>query len=61
MKAVRKHFNGLLIVGGGITRAETAASLSKAGADLIVVGNLLEERDFRRQLVPIVKAVKGNA
>ncbi len=61
VKAVRKHFKGLLIVGGGITTAETAAMLSKAGADLLVIGNLLETKDFRRKLVPIVKAVRGNA
>lgn len=59
--AVRNHFKGLLIVGGGITTAETAALLSKAGADLLVIGNLLEAKDFRRKLVPIVKAVKGKA
>jgi heptaprenylglyceryl phosphate synthase len=35
--------------------------LSKAGADLLVIGNLLEAKDFRRKLVPIVKAIKGNA
>jgi phosphoglycerol geranylgeranyltransferase len=61
VQAVRKHFKGLLIAGGGITTPETAVLLSKAGADLLVIGNLLEAKDFRRKLVPIVKAIKGNA
>lgn len=58
VSAVRKHFNGLLIVGGGITNPETAAMLGSAGADLLVIGNLLETKDFKRKLVPIVKAAR---
>ena len=40
--AVRRAFDGFLIVGGGIRDAETAGRLSGAGADAIVVGTLLE-------------------
>jgi phosphoglycerol geranylgeranyltransferase len=61
VKSVRKHFKGLLIVGGGITTPETAVQLSNAGADILVIGNLLETKGFKTQLVPIVKAIKGNA
>ena len=32
VKAVRKHFKGLLIVGGGVTTSETATALARAGA-----------------------------
>lgn len=40
--AVRRVFDGFLIVGGGIRDAETAGRISAAGADAIVVGTLLE-------------------
>jgi len=56
--AVRKHFKGLLIVGGGITSAQTAASLSKAGADLLVIGNLLETENFKAKIGPIAKVLR---
>jgi phosphoglycerol geranylgeranyltransferase len=57
VKAVRKHFNGLLIVGGGITAPRTATALAEAGADLLVIGNLLETKDFSEKLLPITKAL----
>ncbi len=55
VKAVRKHFKGLLVVGGGITTPQAAATLAEAGADLLVIGNLLETKDFESKLLPIVK------
>lgn len=58
VKAVRKHFKGLLIVGGGITTPQTANRLAEAGADLLVIGNLLERKDFERKLLPITKALR---
>jgi phosphoglycerol geranylgeranyltransferase len=58
VKAVRRHFKGLLIVGGGVTTPETAAALERAGADLLVIGNLLETKDFRRKLLPITQALR---
>ena len=57
VRAVRKHFRGLLIVGGGITNPQTAKALGSAGADLLVIGNLLETKDFRARLLPITKAL----
>ena len=59
VKAVRKHFKGLLIVGGGITTRQTATKLADAGADLLVIGNLLETKDFRSKLLPITNAVRN--
>ncbi len=56
--AVRKHFKGLLIVGGGITTAQTASSLAKAGADLLVIGNLLETEEFETKLGAITKGLR---
>jgi len=41
--AVRKVFDGLLIVGGGIRDAKSARRLMDAGADILVVGTLAED------------------
>jgi phosphoglycerol geranylgeranyltransferase len=57
VRTVRKHFKGLLIVGGGITTGQAATSLAKAGADLLVIGNLLETKDFKTKIAPIAKAL----
>jgi len=43
IKAVKKNISIPLIVGGGIRSAEQAEDICKAGADIIVVGNALEE------------------
>jgi heptaprenylglyceryl phosphate synthase len=56
--AVRKHYQGLLIVGGGITNEKCASQAARAGADLIVIGNLLQTKGFEAQLARIAKAVK---
>lgn len=41
--AVKKNINVPLIVGGGIRSGEQAEAICKAGADIIVVGNVLEK------------------
>ncbi len=51
--AVRKVYEGTLIVGGGITSPEAAETASKAGADVIVVGTMLENGDFE----PVLKRI----
>jgi phosphoglycerol geranylgeranyltransferase len=56
--AVRKYYPGLLIVGGGVTTPEAASNISKAGADIIVIGNMLEKEGFEPKLDAIVKAIK---
>lgn len=56
--AVRKHFEGLLIVGGGITTPQTATMLADSGADLLVIGNLLETKNFKSRLLPITRALR---
>jgi len=58
VQAVRKHYQGMLIVGGGVTSAKIAANLSAAGADLLVVGNLLETKDYKSRVAPIAKALR---
>ncbi len=61
VRAVRSHFDGILVVGGGITTPPTAVKLAEAGADLLVIGNLLETKDYKEKLAPITKALKGQA
>ncbi len=58
--AVRKVYDGILIVGGGITGADAAARAAKAGADLLVVGNLLQSSGYETTLRQIVSAAKRN-
>ena len=58
IQAVRRVYDGLLIVGGGITTADAAARAAKGGADILVVGNLLSSPGFERTLMKIVAASK---
>jgi phosphoglycerol geranylgeranyltransferase len=60
VRAVRAYFQGLLVVGGGITTSSVATSLADAGADLLVIGNLLEAKDFKSKLEPIAAALRDN-
>src|SRR5439155_11903401 len=53
IKTVRKYYKGFLIVGGGITSQERARETSQAGADMLVVGNLLKKDGFERILASI--------
>ena len=58
IRAVRKVYDGILIVGGGITTSETAGRAAKSGADVIVVGNLLESNGFEMKLRQIADTMK---
>ncbi len=58
ISTVRKHYPGLLIVGGGVTTPDVASKMAVAGADVIVIGNLLQTNGFEEKLAAIVKAVK---
>lgn len=58
IRFVRKAYNGLLIVGGGITSPETAAKAAKAGADILVIGNLLRSPGFEDIFAKIARAAK---
>ncbi len=57
IRAVRKIYDGLLIVGGGITTAEGASRAAKAGADILVIGNLLQSFGFEGTLRQIVRTL----
>jgi phosphoglycerol geranylgeranyltransferase len=57
--SVRKHYEGILIIGGGIRSAETAKEISKAGADIIVVGTIIEkDGNWEDVLFSIIKAIR---
>lgn len=57
IQAVRAVYDGLLIVGGGITTPEAASRAAKAGSDILVVGNLLQTPGFEQPLSQISRAV----
>ncbi len=54
---VRKLYDGTLIVGGGIRDEQTAIRAVEAGANIIVVGNLVETPNFEKTLKHIALAV----
>lgn len=58
IRAVRKHYQGLLVVGGGIATPERAREAARAGADIIVVGNLLGRKGFESILKKIAVSIR---
>ncbi len=57
--AVRKYFEGTLIVGGGIRSPESAGQIAKAGADAIVVGTMIEnDGQWQQKLSAMIKAMR---
>jgi phosphoglycerol geranylgeranyltransferase len=58
IRAVRRFYDGLLLVGGGIISGEAAGRAARAGADILVVGNLLQTTNFERALGEIVSSTK---
>lgn len=58
IKAVRKHYKGLLLVGGGITSLQRASEAARAGADIIVLGNLLGRKGFEPILKKIIAGIR---
>lgn len=58
VKAVRTVFDGFIIVGGGIRDPQTAAALSEAGADALVIGTMLEEGGNLQKLAEISKFIQ---
>ena len=58
--AVRKAFSGILIVGGGIRTAETASQIAKAGADIVVIGTMIErDGNWQDKFSSIIRAIRS--
>jgi phosphoglycerol geranylgeranyltransferase len=57
--SVRKYYKGVILIGGGIRTAETAKLISAAGADIIVVGTIIERQtNWEDILSSIINAIK---
>lgn len=54
---VRQVYEGTLIVGGGIKTPEDASAAARAGADIVVIGTMLETVGFESTLRDICKQV----
>ena len=59
IKAVKKHINIPLIVGGGIKTREQALAAASAGADIIVTGNVVENSKARRKVSDIIEGIRS--
>jgi phosphoglycerol geranylgeranyltransferase len=58
--AVRKHYEGTLIVGGGIRTADTASQIAHAGANIIVIGTMIEkDGNWQEKFSSIIKAIRS--
>ena len=57
--AVRKTVSIPLIVGGGIRSAEHAAAAVKAGANIIVTGNVVENSNVKGKVGEIVEGIRA--
>ncbi len=60
VRMVRKHVDIPIICGGGIRDASTAREKIKAGADIIVTGNLLKSKNGVSVMKEIARAVKNS-
>jgi len=58
IQAVRKAIDIRLIVGGGIRKGEQAQKAVKAGAEIIVTGNVVETSDVRKAISDIVDGIR---
>ncbi|MDP8023150.1 MAG: geranylgeranylglyceryl/heptaprenylglyceryl phosphate synthase [Nitrososphaeria archaeon] len=54
----KRLYQGLLLVGGGITDINKANEIAKAGADGLVIGNLLEKEGGGEKFNQICKEIK---
>jgi len=57
IRGVKESIDIPLVVGGGVTSAEKAADIARAGADIVVTGTLVENGDFEGELRAVVRAV----
>lgn len=59
ISSVRKYYKGILITGGGIRTPQTAKEIADAGADIIVIGTIIEkEGRWENILSSIIDAIQ---
>jgi len=59
ISAVKEVVTIPVVVGGGITNPEEAASVADGGADIVVTGTLVENGQFETPLRQVIEAVHG--
>ncbi|TFG67975.1 MAG: geranylgeranylglyceryl/heptaprenylglyceryl phosphate synthase, partial [Methanomassiliicoccus sp.] len=57
IRAVRESVRIPLIIGGGITSSEHAATVLRAGGDIVVTGTLVENGGLESQFEHVVDTV----
>jgi len=57
IRVVKESVDIPVVVGGGITSADKASGVARAGADIVVTGTLVENGDFEDELKAVVQAV----
>ena len=56
---VRKFYKGIILVGGGINSAKIAEEISHSGADIIVVGTMLEKNErWEEVFLQIINSIR---
>jgi phosphoglycerol geranylgeranyltransferase len=58
IEMVRRFYDGVIIVGGGITTSDAAAEAARAGAHIIVVGNLLKSSNSSKTIQEMARAIR---
>jgi phosphoglycerol geranylgeranyltransferase len=59
VSSVRRYFDGLIIVGGGIKDSVVAKELTDAGADILVIGTLFEaDAEWEKKFSNIIKSIR---
>jgi phosphoglycerol geranylgeranyltransferase len=59
ISSVRKYYKGILITGGGIRTPQTAKEIADAGADIIVIGTIIEKGgEWENILSSIIDAIR---
>jgi phosphoglycerol geranylgeranyltransferase len=58
IKTVKHYLDIPLIVGGGIRTKDQALTAVSAGAEIIVTGNIIENKDAQQRVSEIIQAIK---
>jgi phosphoglycerol geranylgeranyltransferase len=59
VRLVRKFYRGILIVGGGIATPHIAKKVAQAGANMLVIGNMLQGPEYESKLREISRAIRS--